>query len=127
MRAFLRAFLSALAVLSTTFVCVPASAGLVATPAPVAPATAAREAALGLLESRLSEGGVLTHEAGQALRGMPDSDLFALAVNAESLRTAGFHGVAIAAAVLLVLGCCCGVWYWWDHDHGHHHRHHCGR
>ncbi|KAF0242517.1 MAG: hypothetical protein FD180_3859 [Planctomycetota bacterium] len=126
MRTVLRAFLPALGLLSLVIFCNPAAAGMISTPKADRETGEAREAALALLQARLSEAGPVSPGVQEGLKSLPTSELLALTGTLESARRAGYHYYFVA---LLICGAAFGIFaicYWGIFKHRHPRSdHHC--
>lgn len=126
MKLFVRSFLASLALLSLMVFCTPAAAGMIATPKAERETGEAREAALSLLQSRMSEAGPVSPLVVEGMKSLPTSDLLALSGTLESANRAGHHyfliALGICAAAFAVFAIC--YWGFYRHREGHA-EHHC--
>ena len=126
MKTTMRAFLPALALMSLVFCSSPVAAGMISTPKADRETGEAREAALALLQARLSEAGPVAPGVMEGLKSLPTSDLLALSGTLDSAKRAGYHYYFVA---LVISGVAFGIFaicYWGIYKHRHGHSdHHC--
>jgi len=126
MRTVLRAFLPALGLLSLVIFCNPAAAGMISTPKADRETGEAREAAIALLESRMSEAGPVSSGVKEGLKNLPTSDLLALSGTLDSAQRAGYHYYFVALAICATAFGIFAIFYWGVYKRRQPHSdHHC--